>query len=84
MYSFILLIWKSIRLTIPIDEDYAFSTGKSSDINIDLYKDHFDPLNPRQNLVGIGRYGCSNGDRDGRYTIHLESDMAYILYICHL
>ncbi|CAF1543200.1 unnamed protein product, partial [Adineta ricciae] len=73
--------YESLRLTIPIDGYYAFSTGKSSDINIDLYKNHFDPLNPRQNLVPIVRHGCSNGDRDGRYTVHLEFDTIYILLV---
>ncbi|CAF1126651.1 unnamed protein product [Adineta ricciae] len=73
--------YESLRLTIPIDGYYGFSTGKSSDININLYKNHFDPLNPRQNLVEIGRHGCSNGDRDGRYTAHLESDMTYTLLV---
>ncbi|CAF1122332.1 unnamed protein product [Adineta ricciae] len=67
--------YESLRLTVQIDGYYGISTGKSSDININLYKNHFDPLNPRQNLVEIGRYGCSNGDRDGRYTAYLESQL---------
>ena len=73
--------YETLRLTAVTHGDYVFSTGKSSDVHMRLYENHFDPLNPGQNLVPMEPYGCFNVEREGRYAVQLRSDTMYVLLV---
>ncbi|CAF1415070.1 unnamed protein product [Adineta ricciae] len=70
--------YETIELTVFADTYYDFSIMQSSDINIYIYENHFDPLNPKKNLISIDEHICSNGG-EIKHTVYLRSDIIYTL-----
>ena len=47
---------------------------------VDLYENHFDPLNPKKNLLEIKNYFCPQISKP-KYAAYLRTGIVYILLI---
>ncbi|UJR12847.1 hypothetical protein I4U23_017021 [Adineta vaga] len=74
--------YETLRMTLPIDAYYVISTSRRFNIEINIYKNHFDALNPSQNLISDwGVSTCYNSNGEVEYTRYLRSDITYILLV---
>ncbi|CAF1600222.1 unnamed protein product [Adineta ricciae] len=72
--------YQTVQLIAPASAYYALSAGKSSSIDIHIYRNHFDPLNPYKNIIEVNRQSCS-WSTEIKHTVHLQSSITYVLLI---
>ena len=76
--------YETLRLIVLIDGYYDFwSISPASPIEIYIYKNHFEPLNPRENSVEVDAGYCS-AYRRSKYAVYLWFDVTYILFVTTL
>ncbi|CAF1441147.1 unnamed protein product [Adineta ricciae] len=72
--------YQTVQLIASATAYYALSAGKSSSIDIHIYQNHFDPLNPYKNKIEVNRQSCS-WSTEVKHTVHLQSSITYVLLV---
>ncbi|CAF1438301.1 unnamed protein product, partial [Adineta ricciae] len=75
--------YETLRLTVSTDGYYVFSTIKHQKEHMYFYKNHFNPLDPRQNLLLFMEtiYFCDFWNHEVAETYKLQSHITYILVV---
>ncbi|CAF1426034.1 unnamed protein product [Adineta ricciae] len=78
--------YESIQLTVLTSGNYSLVMSQVSNgpfvIHIYMYKNHFDPLNPRENSMSIDDYACNKkSEKEFTFTADLRHDDTYMLVV---
>ncbi|CAF1534644.1 unnamed protein product, partial [Adineta ricciae] len=75
--------YETLRVTVSTDGYYVFSTNKRQKEDMYLYKNHFNPLDPHQNLLLSMEpvHFCVAWNHEAAGTHKLQSHITYILVV---